>query len=267
MSTLNTDSRTVGTGVSTFVIYLDSYVAGDPIAVQQIARALVSWHSNGLSAVVVHDPRESIARLFEGWGRELEAGWNVECSSIDERLAVERLVREENSRLVATATEAGLPAVGLQGSDRGVLKVTNSGQVEISNDEWVFDLARRGGVPFVSPLLTSSAGGPILADPVVIVRGLVASGDRNRANGDALETSQDPSRTGTVAALVFARKNLVETSSYSVFDDSGKAQISADLVAEKDEIAQLLEEIRVFLTLPRHLSAPAIVGKWLKTGD
>lgn len=86
--------------------------------------------------------------------------------------------QQQNRRLTAALTDAGIPAVGLLGSDRRLLVETAGGEVLAGKVGWISDLVSRGAVPVVAALAVDGAEVPIAvpaAAAVAALRGVLGA--------------------------------------------------------------------------------------------
>jgi acetylglutamate kinase len=86
---------------------------------------------------------------------------------------IERAYREANKEIVAVLTEFGVPAVGFQGSDRGLIR-SGGGGSEVGTIDWLERILLSGPVVVVSALGTGESR--IVAEPVGTVVGALARG-------------------------------------------------------------------------------------------
>ena len=121
------------------ILYLDEYHAGDRLLIDRLGRGLGG--AQRLRLLIVHDPAEAVSAVTG------EAGGTADDAAGGAR--IERAVRTSNKQIVALLTEAGTPAIGVLGSDRGLMEgdsVTEKGA------HWLFGQCGLGTVPVVSPL-------------------------------------------------------------------------------------------------------------------
>jgi acetylglutamate kinase len=131
------------------LFFLDDYHLGDPLFLANLGRRLATFGSEGRFVVVHRD----------GEAKD------------------EKTVRETNQGVARRLIEEGVPAVSIQGSDRGLLVVGES--VVASSAAWLPSMVETGTVPVISPLAVR--GDQIeAADPVQCA---VAIADVLRARG------------------------------------------------------------------------------------
>lgn len=137
------------------VLLLDAYHLGDPLFLTGLARDLAA---RGAGGVLVHGSAERGERALEALGVVPEAqdgAWLVHADR--ERQTVERAARDLNRELVHEMNEAGVPAVGLLGSDRGLLRA-GAGGLEAGRTAWLQTLVDQGVVAVVASLLDGPEG-------------------------------------------------------------------------------------------------------------
>lgn len=134
---------------SLYLLYVDAYHAGDSIFMNGVGRALAGWAKLGRRAIIVFNPLEGIQRFVEGRGGTAPS--QLAELPIEYWSEASRLIAEATKRVVADLTELGLAAVGINGSDRSTVVVTESDDVVVQR-EWLFRLAFGGVVPVLSPL-------------------------------------------------------------------------------------------------------------------
>ena len=154
------------------VVLLDPYHLGDPLFVAQLARdvaARASARGAGLPTeglVFVHGSGEAGERALEARGAFPEARGGVwAVASEDEAADVERATRDLNRRLVHEMNEAGVPAVRVMASDRGLVARGPGGALRAGRTAWLATLAAQGGVAVVAALAAVEPGsGAALAE-------------------------------------------------------------------------------------------------------
>ncbi len=135
-----------------YLLYLDCVHQADPLFVQGLARALASAVRLP-RCILLHGSGDRIARMLEAGGYDVDApGVRVPPS------VVERVVREETRRIVEVLTDAGVSAVGFQGTDRGMLRRSEDGGLVARGASWVHDLTEKRVVPVVSALVHEAGG-------------------------------------------------------------------------------------------------------------
>ena len=139
-----------------YLLYLDAYHQGDPLFQKELAQRFARTAPGEPPALILHGGGEKLERTLEAEGvfPEREEGVIVTETPRQKALA-ERAAREANQDIVALFTEEQVSAVGLQGADRGLLRVGESGAVEAGALGWVEDLIKMRVLPVVSALAES----------------------------------------------------------------------------------------------------------------
>lgn len=133
------------------ILYLDDHHLEDLLLVQRLARVLRQLPT---PIMLVHGSGGQAERLLEAEGYVPKRQHGVLAAQSDhERALVERGIREMNQRLVAGLNELLIPAVGIQGSDRGLLRRTARGALQVGPASWLVQLLRQGVWPVVSTLV------------------------------------------------------------------------------------------------------------------
>src|SRR5690606_20558615 len=144
------------------LVYLDRYHLGDPLFLQRFA-PVVRAHEGPL--VVLHGAGEAAERALEAEGRLVaRAGGVLQVEDEAGRALVERSARDLNRHVVHALNEAGVAALRLTGMDRGLLRVTEGGEVAVGRVGWLRTLVLQGAVPAVA-LLAEGAGGAFEVSP------------------------------------------------------------------------------------------------------
>lgn len=172
------------------VLYLDPYFLGDPLFMTGLARDLrARMDAGGDGLVIVHGTGEEGERAVEAMGHEpiREAGALV-LSDAEAAGAVERAGRDLNRRLVDTLNEAGVSAVRVVASDRGLVRPDGS----IGDASWLTRLAGQRAVPVVLAMQADGMSAPRDLDPAGVSALLAAGSDggsvlalSTRSAGDA----------------------------------------------------------------------------------
>jgi acetylglutamate kinase len=144
----------------TYLIYLDAYHLDDLLFVPGLARMMGRLGRKRPPCLFVHASGEQAERLLdaEGLFPERKDGL-VQVRTAIEAALVERAVRQVNRRIVAAFTEEGVPAVGVQGLDRGLVHLNTDGLVTAGRIDWLRDLIARQAVPVVSALVQDVRAG------------------------------------------------------------------------------------------------------------
>ncbi|MEP0546116.1 MAG: acetylglutamate kinase [Rhodothermales bacterium] len=139
----------------TYVLYLDRYHLGDPLFLTGFARDVQHL---GAPCVLVHGAGEAAERALEAQGRfPTFDGGVLRVESTEDRRIVARAARELNRQIVHTLNEAGVAAVGIEASGRGLLQRAEGG-ILAKKVTWLRDLVAQGAVPVVTALLPGPSG-------------------------------------------------------------------------------------------------------------
>lgn len=160
-----------------FFIYLDPYHLDDALAVQSIAGMMGRNRSSLPRCAFVHSGGAFAERRLEAEGLFPKRNGRVLIAqSREEAFIVEQAMREVNKRIVSILTDAQVPAVGLQGSDRRLLRWKGGELVSAEKASWLGDLTAQGVVPVISALACSQDGSEIReVDPVQAMIALAES--------------------------------------------------------------------------------------------
>jgi acetylglutamate kinase len=116
-----------------YLLYLDRYHLGDPLFVKNLAKHIQQGPMR--ECLIVHGSGEKVERTFEAQGlfpERTRGVLNVETA--EQKRLVERAVREANHEIVGSLTDEVISTVGIQGTDRGLLRLSmdaeNKGQGE-----------------------------------------------------------------------------------------------------------------------------------------
>ncbi|MDX1438642.1 MAG: hypothetical protein R3284_01950 [Rubricoccaceae bacterium] len=131
------------------LIYLDAYHLGDPLFLRSFAQDLKEHVG---PVILVHGSGEEAERALEANGLLSDA----ERQSPEALRIVERAVRDLNRRIVHELNEAAIAAVGILGTDRGLLQQNSSGKLLTRNVNWIADLSFKRGVPVIGSLVSGS---------------------------------------------------------------------------------------------------------------
>lgn len=134
-----------------YLLYLDRYHMGEEIFLKNLARTLAGKHGTAPPAMIVHGSGEAAERVLEGEGLFPERrGGVLQVTSPREVELVDRAVRQFNKKLVDLLTDEIVPAVGIQGINRNVLRLTEDGTLVIGNVGWIEQLIEQKTVPVIS---------------------------------------------------------------------------------------------------------------------
>ncbi len=141
---------------SLYFLYLDRDHQDDPLFVQALGRALAQAGTQVPRCILFHGSGMRAVRWHEATGA-------LPVSTPPPAL-IERAIREESRKIVGVLTDASVPAVGLHGVDRGLLRRTAEGAVAVRNPAWLPALADNGVLPVVSTLAADAGGAVCEAD-------------------------------------------------------------------------------------------------------
>jgi len=112
------------------------------------------------TCLLLHGSGEQAERLLEAEGLfpERKEGL-VQVRTAAEAALVERAARQVNRQIVGALTDEGVPAVGLQGLGRGLLRLSDEGRVITGRIDWLKDLAQKQAVAVVSALVEDARTG------------------------------------------------------------------------------------------------------------
>lgn len=141
-----------------YLIYLDSYHLDDLLFLPGLARLMAG--QGRPPCLLVHGSGERAERLLEAEGLFPESKDGlVQVRTVAEATLVERAARQVNRQIVGALTEEGVPAVGVQGTDRGLLHKKDDGRVTTGRIDWLMALAEKRAVPVVSALVQDDRAG------------------------------------------------------------------------------------------------------------
>ena len=220
------------------LVYLDAYHLGDPLFLRGFARD-VEAHVGPL--ILVHGSGEEAERALEARGFLTEEEKNGPAA----QQLVERAIRDLNRRIVHELNDAGVPAVGVFGVDRGLLRRSGRGDVEAGKVDWLVALVRQGGIPVVGGLVRSSANEFTEADPAQVLVAL-AQAVEAAAGVDA-----------TVVAFTTNRKAGLFDGAKHIPTLSVNDLSSFPSVTEVEVLQRVAASVRVRLTTPHALAGEA----------
>lgn len=137
------------------VLYLDRYHLGDPLFLNGFARDVL-----GLDApcVLVHGAGEAAERALEAQGRFPETNGGVLAVETEaDRALVARAARDLNRQIAHTLNDAGVAAVRLEASGRGLIQTTDDG-IEAGKTGWLRKIVEQGAVPVIAALVGEMSG-------------------------------------------------------------------------------------------------------------
>jgi hypothetical protein len=127
-----------------FVVAVDRRTMEDLMAWEALARALSARPAGSGGLVLVYAPGEHAERMLEGEGHAIRgSGGLLRAVDRASAAALARAARSENRRITATLSDAGIPAVGFLGGDRGLLRAA-------AVPAWLAGAIRAGSVPVVA---------------------------------------------------------------------------------------------------------------------
>ncbi len=143
-----------------YLLHLDDYHLDDLLFMQALGRFMAGAKR---SVVLVHGGGGGPERVLEARGcfPEKRDGRYVTLTA-EEAALVEQGIRLTNRALVTKLTDSLVPAVGLQGGDRGLLRRDSEGRVVAGNVAWLQRMLDAGAVPVVSAVVAGDTG----AEPV-----------------------------------------------------------------------------------------------------
>ena len=148
------------------ILYLDAYHLGDPLYVSSLARMMGRLRRAVPPCLFLHGSGERAERLLEAEGLFPEkVDGRVQPRTPQEAALVEKALRQVNRQIVSTLTEEIIHAVGFQGTDRGLLRMDERGDIQTGRMGWLVDLIQKGAVPVLSAMVAHpETGAPHEAD-------------------------------------------------------------------------------------------------------
>ena len=118
---------------SLYLLYIDRSHLGDPLFVRNLAKHIQQGPSR--ECLIVHGSGEKVERTFEAQGLFPERTRGVlDVETTEQKRLVERAVREANQEIVGSLTDEVISTVGIQGTDRGLLRLSSSAEKEARGD-------------------------------------------------------------------------------------------------------------------------------------
>ncbi len=150
------------------ILWIDDYNLGDPLFLQSLARSLAAVPDVQRHALIIHGAAERTERLLEGKGITIrrENGVLVPGAPLHLDL-IEQSFRDVNKHITAIMTEFAVPAVGIQGSDRGLFRVAQDGGTKTGRTDWITSLTASGAVPVISAMAFAARPVEIAAETAV----------------------------------------------------------------------------------------------------
>jgi isopentenyl phosphate kinase len=219
-----------------YLVHLDAVHLDDLLFTQSLGRLMMGTSHR---LILVHGDGGQSERLLESAG--IFPDPNAEPSD-QERALVDQAVRQTARKIVGLLTDAQVPAVGIHGGDRGLLRV-DGGDVQAGSVGWLGDLANQRAIPVVSTLM----GGPI---------GVASDADVLAALATGLRAAGHP-----VEAVVFQRVD----GRVLLPDSEGRPQPKAEASHVSEITAELPDPdaVRALLnvqTAVRVTTPPAFLG-------
>mgnify|MGYP006426631127 CR=1 FL=1 len=137
-----------------YIVALDRTRLGDALFLQSLAQHIQKAMPGAPTCLFIHGSGEKLDRTLEAQGifpERTDEGL-LQVDRPEEAQLVERAVREMNQSIVGTLTDEVVPAVGIQGVDRGLLR-TEDGTVTTGGLGWLEALLKQHVLPVVSALV------------------------------------------------------------------------------------------------------------------
>lgn len=144
------------------ILNVDKSSISDLLFVQRLGRYLAPQLRPGRSVIVVHDGHDAAEDVLDAMGYDSLSSLDAsEIEAVAPR--VFGAVRDKTRQVVASLTEEGIPAAGMQGADRGVV-VQSGDRRECKNPDLLLKMTETGTVAVVGPISASTGGGQVLSD-------------------------------------------------------------------------------------------------------
>ncbi len=150
-----------------YLVHLDAVHLDDLLFTQSLGRLMMGTSHR---LILVHGDGGQAERVLESAGLFPDPGAEP---SAQERALVDQAVRQASRKIVGLLTDSQVPAVGVHGGDRGLLR-SQGDDVRAGSVGWLADLANQRAVPVVSTLM----GGTVGAAPDAQVLAALATGLR-----------------------------------------------------------------------------------------
>jgi acetylglutamate kinase len=234
----------------THVLYLDRYHLGDPLFLNGFARDVLAFDG---PLVLVHGAGEAAERALEAQGRfPASEGGVLAVETEGDRALVARAARDLGRQIAHTLNDAGVAAVRLEASGRGLIRATDDG-IETGNTKWLRGIVGEGAVPVIAALV-GEVGGAV-----------------REIGGGALAgaLARSFAESGAEAQAVFLTKNgqngLIEGD--STRESAGVEALPAGVVAEPSAVrAALATGAEVVVTGRSGLRQTPLVGTRIREG-
>ncbi len=219
----------------TVVIKYGGHAMADEGLAEGFAKDVVLLKHLGIRPVIVHGGGPQIGRLLERLGIQSRFEDGLRVTDGETMEAVEMVLSGSiNKSIVRAINKAGGKAVGLSGSDAGLLRAIRATRTVRDPDshlEKIVNLGHVGEPDGIDPsVLNALASAPDGFIPVVAPVGTGSDGERYNINADTA--------AGALAEALGASRLMLLTDVEGVLSDTGK------LLREirRDEIAQLIED-------------------------
>ena len=139
------------------IVYLDAYHLGDPLFLDRFAQTVRAREG---PLLLLHGTGEAAERALEAEGLvPAREGGVLRVEGTAQRALVERAARDLNRRIVHALNEAGVSALRLTGTERGLLRAAPDGAVTVGRTAWLRALPQQGVVPVVALLAEREGDG------------------------------------------------------------------------------------------------------------
>ena len=140
-----------------YILYLDTEHVSDPLFLEALAQQFHQHPVGHRRTLIIHGSSEKVERTFEAEGQFIEReNGLLPVETEEQRRLVERDLRETNQSIVATLTDQVVPTVGIQGTDRQLLRRTDDGTIAAANNlGWLDALLKQHVVAVVSSMIAS----------------------------------------------------------------------------------------------------------------
>lgn len=216
------------------LVYLSSYHLGDPLFLRGFVRD-VQAHVGPL--ILMHGSGEEGERALEARGLLT----SQQRGSVVAKQLVERAMRDLNRRIVHELNEGGVPAVGLFGVDRGLLRQGEGGLVEAGKAAWLAELAMQRAIPVVGGLIAGSGDDLTEADVGQILAVLSVA----LSNSAHVEVHIVAFTSNRKSGLFDGEERIATVR----VGDTGLRSVVADL----DVLSRTASTVRIRLTTPQAL--------------
>ena len=143
------------------ILHVDKRSISDLLFIQRLGRYLASVIGPQRRIIVVHDGFDVAENAIESRGYDMHSLTRGQWEEVS--AAVFAAIQSLNRSVVGKLTEEGIPAVGMQGSDRGLIQMTDVG-LSCQRPDMLVDMVKIGSVPVVGPIVKSVGQGLTLQD-------------------------------------------------------------------------------------------------------